>query len=394
MEKKKANKILKSVAGVGVALGGASVFSEGDVVFAAEFEQMDVQNEENLIEAVNVSQTPEESLTAGSVSASASDETSQSDVTSASEAASESDLASQSQVKEDSTSASDSTVTSESAKSESASKASESTAASENAADSQSESASESTVDSESTKIADSESASVSLAEVSNSASAMESEKDSQTESASKVASESTSASVVASARECVSLSESQSAVEALYSESGSLVDASEMASTSLHYSQLESEAEKIYNSVNSEFEKNGYKDEYLEGLIAEIIEQQEKVKEALKKASEAGENVNHKPESNNYYGEADKLAVLLVKYKLYQEDRVKTIINGEFYSSGYDENNVRIDYIGSDNQQHTEYFDYVTARGDSTGRMKSMRRSGGGKPILRRTRMTSLILL
>lgn len=39
MEKKKANKILKSVAGVGVALGGASVFSEGDVVFAEELEQ-------------------------------------------------------------------------------------------------------------------------------------------------------------------------------------------------------------------------------------------------------------------------------------------------------------------------------------------------------------------
>lgn len=39
MEKKKANKILKSVAGVGVALGGASVFSEGDVVFAEKLER-------------------------------------------------------------------------------------------------------------------------------------------------------------------------------------------------------------------------------------------------------------------------------------------------------------------------------------------------------------------
>lgn len=48
MEKKKANKILKSVAGVGVALGGASVFSEGDVVFAEELDQVAPLEEENL----------------------------------------------------------------------------------------------------------------------------------------------------------------------------------------------------------------------------------------------------------------------------------------------------------------------------------------------------------
>ena len=45
MEKKKANKILKSVAGVGVALGGASVFSEGDVVFAAETDLIEQQDQ-------------------------------------------------------------------------------------------------------------------------------------------------------------------------------------------------------------------------------------------------------------------------------------------------------------------------------------------------------------
>ncbi len=49
MEKKKVNKILKSVAGVGVALGGASAFSDGDVVFAAEQEQQTVTEEQEQV---------------------------------------------------------------------------------------------------------------------------------------------------------------------------------------------------------------------------------------------------------------------------------------------------------------------------------------------------------
>ena len=48
MKKKEVNAILKGVAGVGVALGGASAFGEGDVVYAAEIglnEEDGIENE-------------------------------------------------------------------------------------------------------------------------------------------------------------------------------------------------------------------------------------------------------------------------------------------------------------------------------------------------------------
>ena len=44
--KKKVNNILKGVAGVGVALGGANAFSENDVLFATELDQVDEELEE------------------------------------------------------------------------------------------------------------------------------------------------------------------------------------------------------------------------------------------------------------------------------------------------------------------------------------------------------------
>ena len=51
MNKKKVNNILKGVAGVGAALGGASVLGESDVVFAAEVDMRDEQTIEELEEA-------------------------------------------------------------------------------------------------------------------------------------------------------------------------------------------------------------------------------------------------------------------------------------------------------------------------------------------------------
>ncbi|MBQ8633224.1 MAG: hypothetical protein IJ420_06425, partial [Lachnospiraceae bacterium] len=44
--KKKVNDILKGVAGAGIALGGAAAFGEMDVLYAAEIEQSDVEQDE------------------------------------------------------------------------------------------------------------------------------------------------------------------------------------------------------------------------------------------------------------------------------------------------------------------------------------------------------------
>ena len=50
MKQKKVNSLLKGVAGVGAALGGAAAFTDADVVYAAESENQSEKSEAPVIE--------------------------------------------------------------------------------------------------------------------------------------------------------------------------------------------------------------------------------------------------------------------------------------------------------------------------------------------------------
>ena len=164
--------------------------------------------------------------------------------------------------------------------------------------------------------------------------------------------------------------STSESAAGSLASESSELDSQSTSASESAaaenaSLSTALSEAEEEFVSESTSFSEEGLEDDYLEQLIGEIEKAKAEVEKAQNKAKEAGQYLNHDSKSNNYYGEGDKLANLLIKYAFYQEGYVGEILYSEWDSSNYHTNSVKVTYVDSTGATKHAYFDYVTVDKD-----------------------------
>ncbi|MGN0426821.1 MAG: hypothetical protein ACI4F0_03380, partial [Agathobacter sp.] len=230
---------------------------------------------------------------------------------------------------------------SESTLEEMSASASASTVLSEDIMESESESASGSTEGSESIVESESESASevVSLED-------------------SEIASLSESASEILSTEDSELASQSDSASNSAISESESYATAlSEYGSMS----EQASIADSAYESALSEFQENGYEDEYLEDLIAQINAKEAELQEKI----EEGKSLN----DNGFYTVGDELAELLIRYAFYQEGYVTNISysawDNKNSASGYAINNVKVEYVDTAGVIHVAYFDYVTVDKD-----------------------------
>lgn len=346
MSKKKLNSILKGVAGVGVALGGASAFSEGDIVFAAEIEEE--QQEKQVQETVSLlgETDASESMSAVLLNSVEND-------TSASNSYSE--IIEKSEANSTSAGNSDSVVESTSGSASDSAKDSNAVVESDSATASSSASESQASVDSNSESTSDAEKEIASeVVSLSNELSSLEEESLNASESLVKQSEEEKTASESASAyseSESLRLSESHASAESQY----------KAASAEL------STAVSMYASESTVFNASGFEDEYLVKLIGQISEAQDKVEAEKQKAKAEGVKLNR----TNYYNEADKLANLLIQYKFYQEGYVGEIEYSDWHKDGkngkFDDNYVEVHYTDPETKKlNGAYFDYVNSDKDT----------------------------
>ena len=158
------------------------------------------------------------------------------------------------------------------------------------------------------------------------------------------------------------SLSESAAAFSE--SESASASDSASVGNSEYaSSSEAASELGSLYDSTSMAYDEKY--DSYLEELLEQIIKAQADVDAAKQEAIDNNEEVNHDPDSNNFYGYADTLTNLLIKYKLYQNGVTGDIQFSVWESDGYDNNYVMVNYTDKYGNERTEYFDYVTVDKD-----------------------------
>ena len=310
MKQKKVNSLLKGVAGVGAALGGAAAFTDADVVYAAESENQSEKSEAPVIEEL--------------AAQSASQVVAISQANSGSAANSNSIVLSNSDSTSTLASTSDSIV------------------------DSNSEATSTSVSDSQSAVIKDSASASAVESGISSEVTSLNSDMASLSNE---------SDSISAKQSEDITLSESAST----YSEeqSTSLANSHSIAMSQYASASAElSTAVSEYNSQSMVFQENNYEDEYLEELIKQISEAQANVAAAKQTAIDDGISLNEA----GYYTAADELANLLVQYSFYQEGYVGGIDYSDWVSTKHDNNYVKVGY----DEDGEAYFDYVNSDADN----------------------------
>ena len=142
-------------------------------------------------------------------------------------------------------------------------------------------------------------------------------------------------------------------------SESASMSTA-DMTSQNASTSEKVSLAYSAYESTSMAFKQ----DDFLEGYFKQIQAQQKIVKEEKDKCINSRKNL-----SNQYYEKADQLAEMLVKYKLYQDDKVTKVDKiGKWIKKGgvkgTSENGYRVRYeitVDGKIEIRYAYFDYYT---------------------------------
>ena len=321
MNKKKVDSILKGVTAAGIAIGGVSTIQGADMVMAQE-----IENQVN----------DQTSQSAGSMSDSMSDTPSESRSESETNQASEN----QTETASEETSASQTESTSE--------QNANSTSVEETEATSETETASQQMKESPRRAMAFNAAANNVAASLENGTQVANNEENQADENGNQTLEEaSLSASMSASTEDSVLLSgstsaselesvaNSASAQEMLVQES---VSNSESMAYSLSLSVLQSEqlvqseslsvAESVYNSTSNDFHENKHEDEYLESLRVKINAQQKKVNNILESARKTSTTYDlHKC---GFFTEANKLADLIIQYRFYQNDGVKTITHSD----------------------------------------------------------------
>ena len=351
MNKKKVDSILKGVTAAGIAIGGVSTIQGADMVMAQE-----IENQVN----------DQTSQSAGSMSDSMSDTPSESRSESETNQASEN----QTETASEETSASQTESTSE--------QNANSTSVEETEATSETETASQQMKESPRRAMAFNAAANNVAASLENGTQVANNEENQADENGNQTLEEaSLSASMSASTEDSVLLSgstsaselesvaNSASAQEMLVQES---VSNSESMAYSLSLSVLQSEqlvqseslsvAESVYNSTSNDFHENKHEDEYLESLRVKINAQQKKVNNILESARKTSTTYDlHKC---GFFTEANKLADLIIQYRFYQNDGVKTITHSSWTDNKSTNNYVKVDYKDQNGKDQTAYFDYV----------------------------------
>lgn len=358
MNKKTIKTILKSATAAGVVIGGVNTYAGAELVFAEEFKN-------------------EEASLVGADEMGGSQSEAEPQALAQSEAPAETPAESQQTVESQSAANSES-LESMSAQAEGNS-LSEETAASESLSMVESTSvvnstfASESLVVEESTSTVNADADSTSAANASASVSALESEADSikasdkqsmsivnsQFNSQTKVNSESISNRISASESTSDLRSESFSTAKSnSASTSESLSDAFNSLAVETSLSAQSQAVASSLTEINSQYDAD------YDQLLKEINAQIEVVGGEYTKATTTGNNQLQKNgKNNNYWGEADKLAKLLIKQYIYnieggnvdlsQLGSLKTTENNNFAST--DQNYIKVTYGGK-----VKYFDYV----------------------------------
>ena len=412
---KKSKVILKGLAGAGLAIGGANAFTEGDLVFANELEDSNKEDtsgdyaleEQGTSEAQGeLEETPASEVAEETPVQTYEEIISTSTDNSESEAASQSIVESQSETNNEVAQAT----------SAEAAKQSESNSTSEAASDALvkellsdvSETVSESLIEvntlSEENSVNESQSVSTAISNSnsnSNELFSLMSDRDTTSEINSLTDAASTNSVEALSKTESTSIANSLNSVSQIsnnnstadsqsysleseanstdsYNQSQSYNEISQnsvatstaiasslndLQSLSINESEYKSTSELVadlYDEYNSLYNGLAKKDQTLESLFVQIIEAQKNVAAAKQYAVDNNQYLDKA--KNGYYTAADRLAELLITYKLYQESNVVDVDFGTWDSSNYNLNHVKVTYTGTDNENYLEYFDYVTA--------------------------------